>query len=161
MPQPFAHPAVPVRVDPATSLIPHLAADVGDNLCRDAVDQQLIDQLLSFGRLGKLIADETEIGGLPAQLSGNAPVDTDGDGIPDAWEKLHHLNPNDPADGATLDPATGYSHLELYLNDLVGKPHCSRQRAWSTPSSCFNEIVALTRESLVYGVVLLALREVF
>jgi pectate lyase len=126
LPQPFAHPAVPVRIEPATSLIPHLAIAVGDNLCRDRVDQHLIDELLSFGVLGKLIADETEVGGLPPQVSGVAPQDTDDDGIPDVWEKLHKLNPKDSADGRALDPATGYSHLEQYLNDLVEKTACSQ-----------------------------------
>jgi pectate lyase len=124
--QPFAKPAVPVHVEPATSLIPHLASSVGDTRCRDTFDQHLIDELLSFGMLGKLIADETEIGGLPQQTSITAPLDTDGDGIPDAWETLHHLNPKDAADGPALDPATGYSHLELYLNDLADKPPCTR-----------------------------------
>ena len=41
-----------------------------------------------------------------------------GDGIPDAYETAHGLNPNDAKDGATLS-ASGYSNLELYLNSLV------------------------------------------
>ena len=47
-----------------------------------------------------------------------APVDTDGDGIPDEWEKAHGLNPNDATDGKKTN-ADGYTNLEVYLNSLV------------------------------------------
>lgn len=116
---PFAKPDVPVRVDPASAIVKPIAESAGDSLCRDAIDQHLVGELQSFGKDGKLIADEHEVGGLPAAVPGVAPKDTDGDGIPDDWERAHHLNPNDPKDGQAIDPATGYSHLELYLNDLV------------------------------------------
>jgi hypothetical protein len=43
-----------------------------------------------------------------------------GDGLPDAWEQAHGLNPQDPADGAKLTPS-GYTQIELYLHDLVAK----------------------------------------
>ena len=47
--------------------------------------------------------------------------DTDGDGIPDAWEKTYQLNPNDKADGTskTVDKRGQYTNLEMYLNSLV------------------------------------------
>lgn len=48
--------------------------------------------------------------------------DTDGDGMPDEWEKANGLDPNDPADAAlfTLDTERGwYSNVEVYLNSLV------------------------------------------
>ncbi len=46
--------------------------------------------------------------------------DSDGDGMPDRWERARGLDPADPADGraATLSPE-GYTNLELYLNELV------------------------------------------
>ncbi|MDE6637318.1 MAG: pectate lyase [Muribaculaceae bacterium] len=47
-----------------------------------------------------------------------APVDTDGDGMPDEWEKANGLNPNDPEDGAATSE-NGYTNLENYLNSLV------------------------------------------
>ena len=47
-----------------------------------------------------------------------APVDTDGDGIPDEWEKEVGMNPNDAADGKTIHP-TGYTYLEIYLSTMV------------------------------------------
>ena len=48
-----------------------------------------------------------------------APVDTDGDGIPDEWEKEVGMNPNDPADGNTIHAESGYTYLEIYLSTLV------------------------------------------
>ncbi len=48
--------------------------------------------------------------------------DTDKDGMPDAWETLNGLNPNDASDGKTktLDTEKGwYTNLEVYMNSLV------------------------------------------
>ncbi len=44
------------------------------------------------------------------------PPDSDSDGMPDAWEIMHGLNPNDAADSG-LDPdADGYSNLQEFQN---------------------------------------------
>jgi len=56
--------------------------------------------------------------GWPKLNAGVAKKDTDGDGMPDDWEKAKGLNPNDPADGAA-DSGNGYTNLELYINSLV------------------------------------------
>ena len=47
-----------------------------------------------------------------------APTDTDGDGIPDEWEKEVGMDPNEPADGNTVH-SSGYTYLEIYLSTLV------------------------------------------
>ena len=54
----------------------------------------------------------------PTLNSTAAPVDTDGDGMPDEWEKSNGLDPSDPSDGKTIGN-DGYSNLENYLNSLV------------------------------------------
>lgn len=50
-----------------------------------------------------------------------ADFDTDGDGIPDAWEIMYGLNPNDPDDALSfsLDPKGWYRNIEVYANSLV------------------------------------------
>lgn len=45
-------------------------------------------------------------------------LDTDGDGLPDAYEISVGLNPNDASDGGKLT-ASGYSNLEVFLNGVA------------------------------------------
>ncbi len=70
------------------------------------------------GSRNGLIDTQEAVGGWPVYNSLPAPEDTDGDGMPDAWEKSHGLDAGDPADGA-LVAQSGYTNLELYLNSLV------------------------------------------
>ncbi len=96
---------------------------------RDVVDQRAVTDTRTGratfpeggkGSTGGLIDTQTAVGGWPAYNSLPAPADTDGDGIPDAWERAHGLDPADPTDGAktTLDSG-GYTNVEVYLNSLV------------------------------------------
>ncbi|MBF0493483.1 MAG: choice-of-anchor D domain-containing protein [Deltaproteobacteria bacterium] len=59
------------------------------------------------------------------------PADSDNDGMPDAWEISHGLNPNvDDHNGTNLS-GEGYTNIEVYLNELanqivhVDSSHCS------------------------------------
>jgi hypothetical protein len=54
----------------------------------------------------------------PVLKSTAYPADTDRDGMPDAWETAHGLNPNDAADRNKLNN-DGYTMLEVYMNSLV------------------------------------------
>ena len=69
------------------------------------------------GRPLGIIDSQSEVGGWPLLKSAPPPMDTDRDGMPDAWETAHGLDPHNAADGARLD-ASGYSQLEIYLNSL-------------------------------------------
>ena len=55
----------------------------------------------------------------PTLTGGAPPTDTDGDGIPDAWEVAHGLNPALASDGPAV-AANGYTNVENYLNELAG-----------------------------------------
>jgi hypothetical protein len=63
-----------------------------------------------------IITDPQQVGGLPA-YQGAPHKDQDGDGIPDAWEEAHGLNPNDPNDATQLRE-DGYMNIEWYCNTL-------------------------------------------
>ncbi len=47
-----------------------------------------------------------------------APVDTDGDGMPDTWEQAHGLDPRNNDDHSRILPS-GYTAIEEYLNNLA------------------------------------------
>ncbi|MCD8298104.1 MAG: pectate lyase [Prevotella sp.] len=54
----------------------------------------------------------------PELASEEAPLDTDGDGIPDDWEDANGLDKNNASDGSTIGD-DGYSNLENYMNSIV------------------------------------------
>ena len=56
----------------------------------------------------------------PVLNSTTALKDTDGDGMPDDWEKVNGLNPNDSSDGNITD-SDGYTNLEKYMNGIVSE----------------------------------------
>jgi hypothetical protein len=66
-----------------------------------------------------MIDQPSDVGGWGEYRQTTAPIDSDGDGIPDEWEKKNGLNPNDPKDGAIYSLDSSYTNLELYINGLV------------------------------------------
>ncbi|MFM7750174.1 MAG: polysaccharide lyase family 1 protein [Opitutaceae bacterium] len=101
---------------PANEAAELVLARSGASLRRDAVDERVIGDVRNL--TGRLIDSPGEVGGYPALRSGPAPVDTDRDGIPDAWESGHGLDPRDPKDANRVS-ARGYTWLEEYLDSLV------------------------------------------
>ena len=85
---------------------------------RDSVDTRVVESVRK--RIGRIINSTDEVGGWPVYQPGAAPVDTDGDGIPDAWESAHGLDPRNPADALKPSPS-GHSWIEVYLNELAEK----------------------------------------
>ncbi|KAI1082437.1 fibronectin [Whalleya microplaca] len=111
---------------PSTLLSPddavdHVVKEVGCSFpSRDSIDGRLIQEVQSFGKSGELISDETAspMNG-PGYISGGAKeTDTDGDGIPDSWEKANGLDYNDASDAMVIS-SSGYANIEVYVNSLV------------------------------------------
>lgn len=85
---------------------------------RDPVDERVIASVRS-GKpaVGNGIVNSPEdVGGYPEYRSVPAPADGDHDGMPDAWERAHGLNADDPADAAADADKDGYTNLEEFLN---------------------------------------------
>lgn len=92
---------------------------------RDATDERIVNETRTGTAVGKgsfdkpgIIDSPIAVGGWAEYKSAVAPLDTDKDGIPDAWETKKGLNPNDASDRNKTD-ASGYTMLEIYLNELV------------------------------------------
>jgi len=98
-------------------------ADAGCSLHRDQVDSLVVADAKSLGKSGQLWTDQTATGlgnsGYGTLAGGTAPVDTDKDGMPDAWETKYGLNPSDPADATGDFDKTGYTNIEKYINGIA------------------------------------------
>jgi hypothetical protein len=141
--KPFPMP--PVTIMPAEKAYRFVLTNVGATLPhRDAVDARVIEQV----RTGKITYKEVntdtlpqfhvrklpkdsyklgivtevfEVGGYPA-YKGAPYKDSDNDGLPDAYELSHGLNPHDPNDSAKpAKDGSGYSNIEVWLNNVARK----------------------------------------
>nr|WP_245842583.1 pectate lyase [Pontibacter ummariensis] len=120
--QAFAATAIPEQS--ATAAYEEVLNKAGASLQRDAVDARIVaDVRAGTGAYGKnsngIIDSQEEVGGWPELLSEAAPVDADKDGMADAWENQHGLNPKEPKDALYYKKGTPYTFLEVYLNSLV------------------------------------------
>lgn len=121
---------------------------------RDIVDQRVIEQI----RTGKvyyteglnpddfyqfehrrlpadsykkgIITDIKQVGGYP-EYKGTPYIDSDGDGIPDEWEKKYGLDPNDPSDAVKDMNGDGYTNIEKYINAIDPK----KKVDWTNPKN--------------------------
>jgi hypothetical protein len=143
--RPFAH--APLEILGAREAYEHVLANAGATLPRrDAVDERIIaavrrgvataavapDTRASLGQAGYtdktiddlmrliplgIITHPSQVGGYP-DYRGEPYLDTDRDGMPDAWEKAHGLNPRDPADAGAEANGDGYTNIEKFLHGL-------------------------------------------
>jgi hypothetical protein len=52
--------------------------------------------------------------------SATPPKDSDHDGMPDEWEVMHSLNPNDDSDAQKTSLSSKYyTNIEVYINGLI------------------------------------------
>jgi len=105
-----------IATDTATRAYERVLAGVGASKVRDPVDLRIIAGVRDG--TGRLINSQADVGGWPVLKGGPAWVDTDGDGMPDDWERVHGLNPKDSADGAKDRDGDGFTNLEDWLKPL-------------------------------------------
>ncbi|MBR0292739.1 MAG: pectate lyase [Bacteroidales bacterium] len=120
-----------------TSISIHSAQDAfeavlnwsGASLKRDRIDVRIADEARngtagckgSKSGIAGLIDTQSDAGGWPEYSYDSEVHDSDGDGMPDAFEVQFGLNKSNAADGAAkgLDKHGRYTNLEMYLHYLV------------------------------------------
>lgn len=115
--EPF--PFEPIEEDTPEEAYRRIVRQVGCSRARDSYDRDVIRHMQAgtgSGGGNGIINTPSEVGGWPELRSRKPLRDSDGDGMPDKWEKRHGLNPFDPSDAAlnTLDPH--YTNIEVYIN---------------------------------------------
>ena len=118
--QPYAYPDL--EKWGGNELIEKLLPTVGASLpYRDIADCYMIDEVLSFGKKGKLITNENELPiGVPTSWkmwAGTKRTDSDGDGMPDLWEQANGTDKT--MNDAMVIAADGYTNIERYINSIT------------------------------------------
>lgn len=123
-----AFPAEAIPVQSATDAFKAVLQFAGCSLpARDTLDMRIMQNVIE--RKGNFIdvqggwphgtAYEKTVTAWPSLKSEQAPVDTDKDGMPDAWERKSGLNSSDATDAAQNKLHKHYTNIEVYLNGLV------------------------------------------
>lgn len=110
-------PMPPVTHDAAAQAYELVLAGAGASKVRDSVDARIVAGVRD--RTGRQIDSQRDVGGWPELKSAPAPRDGDHDGIPDAWEIAHGLNPHDHRDGNADRNGDGWTNLEEWLAELA------------------------------------------
>ncbi len=117
----------------AATAFERVLESAGPSLRRDAVDRRVVEEARngnasskgSNGSKNGIIDSHTDVGGWPTLSATDSEIadkkDSDGDGIPDGWEREFGLNAGNAGDGQsyTLDVDGRYTNLEVYLHYLV------------------------------------------
>ena len=125
-----------VTTHTATDAYKKVLAYAGCCLTRDDVDQLIINDtqnglathtgsgnhngIIDSQEDNKPVDADANWSAWPTLNSTEAPVDTDGDGMPDNWETANGLDPNNAKDGSIVGE-DGYTNLENYLNSIVAE----------------------------------------
>lgn len=88
----------------------------GAGRVRDPVDTRIVEGVRN--RTARIIDSPSQVGSWPGLEAGSPWIDSDGDGMPDDWERAQRLNPADASDGNTDRDGDGLTNLEDWLNSL-------------------------------------------
>jgi hypothetical protein len=125
---PFAFPVASSTTTDATTAYQQTLASAGTTPWNRAPsDTRVVNDVQTNAGAILLTAPTAEYNAVINQAAVSRPVgfDTDGDGMPDSWEAARGLNPNLASDGNVVvtvgesSTLTGYTWLEMYLNDLT------------------------------------------
>lgn len=116
----FDYPELPLWK--SSELIEKSLPSVGASLpYRDYADWYVVNEVLSLGKKGGLIARETSLPfGAPSGWNlwnGTKKVDADNDGMPDAWEMANGTDPS--KNDAMVIATNGYANIENYINSIT------------------------------------------
>jgi hypothetical protein len=130
--KPYPHSYL--EIEPAEAAYETVLANCGAALPkRDAVDERIVNMVrtgtVTYEEGKGIITDVKQVGGYP-DYKGAPYADADDDGMPDAWESAHGLNPQDSADAARDPNGNGYCNIEEFLFEL--DPRAPNQQ-WKTP----------------------------
>jgi hypothetical protein len=126
----------PVKTQSAEEAFELVLKNAGASRSRDSIDSRIVDEIRTgtahFGRSyaggGKGIIDSpADVGGWPELRSKPAPLDTDGDGMSDDWERSQGFNPKSAADGPLDRDGDGYTNVEDYLNSLAPSVYSTQE----------------------------------
>ena len=91
---------------------------------RDAIDARVVNNVRTNTgpTIGAAAPNAAELNGVLTAPTTSRPAgwDTDGDGMPNAWETAHGLNPSVASPGDFDND--GYSNVEEYVNDVGAFP---------------------------------------
>ena len=125
-PDPF--PTVDISQHNAEMAYEKVLAYAGASYVRDIIDQRIVSETEagvytyegSNGSTNGIIDSQADVEGYIEYKSAPRLRDSDGDGIPDAWETANGLDPYNVDDSALPFPsANGYTAIEVYINSLV------------------------------------------
>jgi len=124
---PFPYPAANPTLS-AAQAYDYVMNNAGSNYPRrDQVDGLLISEVASKGVDGFYVYRETDLpfsnGGVGQVFNAPAPLDSDSDGMPDAWEDANGLNKANAADAIAFSTSMPqYLNIEVYINSLTNTP---------------------------------------
>ncbi|MBD5779106.1 polysaccharide lyase [Pelagicoccus sp. NFK12] len=100
---------------------------------RDAVDERVVAMVRS-GEVGYkagkgILTSIDQVGAYP-DYEGEPYEDSDGDGMPNSWEKAHGLDPHDALDASSDLNGDGYTNIEDFINGLDPS---APARQWESP----------------------------
>lgn len=119
---PFAVP--PVTTTGADDVFERVLTSAGATMpLRDGIDARIVADVKN--KAGTIIDSPAQVGGYPQLAPGIPPLDSDHDGMPDAWEKQKGLDANDPAGSKDDLDGDGYTNIEQYLHSLANQQRLS------------------------------------